>query len=438
MRRLINIVLLTLFAVASYAMDITGEGIVKQVKNGNDILLVFRDEIHLHSTRSDVDWYTTDGTLYASNTDEIYPDEGGYYTDSSGVLSAPIYAFLYSEPENMTLTVVPDCDATILLLEGDTKPFRYVRPDQTAVSCARACSINYNALAWDTEAWADSAVQVESILQSRYSLPAMYGATPITLCYDAEIRSDFNLDSACVEIVLTEDMVQAVKHELTSLATTRGEEGEKTNERNRPTSQKLIAGTTYSGPLEVAFYSNPTPAANFYTWDIYNGSEIITTRQDKDIRYTFYSDGFYRVVCKVNNQYCITDSLEVAISIGDSFLKVPNVFTPNGDGKNDEFRVAYRSLREFHIWVYNRWGKLIYESTDPARGWDGTINGRPAAEGAYFYVIRALGTDADKNAGYMSKISYQKAVDIKSILETGHSPNGVYQLSGDINLIRGK
>ncbi len=432
MRRLINIVLFSLVVASAFALDIESVGDATQVVNGHDTLLVFKDEIHLRSTRGDVDWYTTDGTLYASNTDEIYPDEGGYYTDLSGAISSPVYVFLYSEPENLTLTVLPDCEATILMLEGDTKPFRYTRPDHTAISYARACSINYNALAWNTEAWVDSAAQETSILQSTYSLPPMYGATPITLCYDADIRSAFGLDSACVETILAEDEVRAVKHELTSLATARGEEGERSNERNRPTSQTLITGSEYSGPLEVAFFSNPTPAAQFYSWSIYKSTERIITRNDRDIRYSFSEPGSYRVVCSVNNEYCTSDSTEMTVAISESYLSVPNVFTPNGDGKNDEFRVSYRSLREFHCWVYNRWGKLVYEWTDPARGWDGTIGGRPAAEGAYYYVIRALGTDAAKNATYIGL----KAEYTKKKLNSDKSVLGVYQLSGDINLLR--
>ena len=125
--------------------------------------------------------------------------------------------------------------------------------------------------------------------------------------------------------------------------------------------------------------------------------------------------------------------METTVAIAESYLAVPNVFTPNGDGQNDEFRVAYRSLAVFHIWVYNRWGKLVYESDDPSKGWDGMIGRRPAAEGAYFYVVRALGTDAAKNAKYMSKISYNKKK-----LNADEAVIGVYQLSGDINLLRGK
>ena len=205
---------------------------------------------------------------------------------------------------------------------------------------------------------------------------------------------------------------------------------------NRPTRQDIITSSTsedYSGALEVAFFSNPTPAVRFFRWTIYKANEIIATRNDQDIRYTFSEPGSYRVICAVNNEFCEVDSMEMKVNISESYLRVPNVFTPDGNGKNDEFRVSYRSLREFHCWVYNRWGKLVYQWTDPAKGWDGTINGRPAAEGAYFYVIRALGTDAAKDAGYTSKISYNKKKKMAD-----ESIIGVYQLSGDINLLRRK
>jgi gliding motility-associated-like protein len=112
-------------------------------------------------------------------------------------------------------------------------------------------------------------------------------------------------------------------------------------------------------------------------------------------------------------------------------LLVPNVFTPDGNGMNDEFRVVYRSIKEFNCKVYNRWGHLVYEWSDPAKGWDGTVNGRPVAEGAYYYVIRALGTDAEKGAKYIGKPKYTKLQKKQEL------PLGVYQLSGDINLLRG-
>ena len=432
-RRTIGISILLLLAAVSHASIIECVGTATQVVNGNDTLFIFKDEIHLRSTIGNVTWYDTDGKPVASGTDEIYPDEGGYYVSDGITQSTPIYVFLYSEPTSMELSVAADCGGTTLTLKGDTKPLTYTRLDGSQGSYARACSIDYNALAWNTEEWVDSAATVASTLRPVFMLPALYGPTSIKLCYDQTVREALGMDSACVEIDVPIDSIKAVKMQLMSLATTRGKEGEKSNERNRPTSQELIASSEYSGPLEVAFYSNPTPAAQFYKWSIYHSTELIVTRNDKDIRYTFSEPGSYRVVCAVNNATCASDSMEVTVAVAESYLAVPNVFTPNGDGKNDEFRVAYRSLRDFHIWVYNRWGKLVYESTDPAKGWDGNINGRPAAEGAYFYVVRAMGTDAAKNASFMMKASYNKKK-----LNADESVLGIYQMSGDINLLRGK
>ena len=414
MRKLLTI-LLTLVTAVSYASDVVCVGTATQVVKGLDTTFVFRDEIHLRSTVGDVDWYRADGSLYASNTDEVYPDEGCYRVNNTHFC-----VLLYQGIPDLDFTIEPTCENTLIHVTGDV------------TSRAHTYSLSYNALAWNTEEWVDSAATMSGDLKKTILMPALYGATPIKLCYDVEIRQALGLDSACVEGELLADSVRAVKLELTSLATARGKEGEKSNERNRPTSQTLIQGSEYSGPLEVAFYSNPTPAVLFYDWRIYHSTDLLVNRNDRDIRYVFSEPGSYRVVCTVNNDSCTSDSMEVAVTISESYLAVPNVFTPNGDGKNDEFRVAYRSLKEFHCWVYNRWGKLVFEWTDPAKGWDGTINGRPAAEGAYFYVIRALGTDAPKNASFMSKISYTKKK-----LNADESVIGIYQMSGDINLLRG-
>ena len=381
-------------------------------------MFVFRDEIHLRSTRGAIDWYTEDGKRVASNTDEIYPDDGIYRVGNSRFI-----AMKYQEIDSLAFTVETTCDNTILHVTGV----------DDFLSRAHTYSLSYNALAWNTEEWVDSAAQKNGSLSSTiYLNEPIYGETTFRLCYDDSIRAALGLDSACVEVHVPLDSIKAVKMQLTSLATAREDDPHGNNERNRPTSQTLIQGSEYSGPLEVAFYSNPTPAVLYYQWSIYKSTERIVTRSDKDIRYTFSEPGAYRVVCKVNNMDCTSDSMEVAVQISESYLAVPNVFTPNGDGKNDEFRVAYRSLREFHCWVYNRWGKLVYEWTDPAKGWDGMIGNRPASEGAYFYVIRAMGTDAPKNAQYIGL----KAVYTKKKLNADESVIGVYQLSGDINLLR--
>lgn len=70
-------------------------------------------------------------------------------------------------------------------------------------------------------------------------------------------------------------------------------------------------------------------------------------------------------------------------------FEVPNVFTPNGDGQNDVFKVHAESIDEFHARIYNRWGRKVYEWTDVNGYWDGTITGTEASPGIYYIIIKA-------------------------------------------------
>lgn len=435
MRKTILISLWSLAAAVAYALPMNVECVGKATQriNGTDTLFIFKDNIELHSKIGEVNWYRTDGTLERSNSEDLSPSDGGYYIVKGGVEYAPFYVFSYN-PSEIEMTVEITCEGTELHLTGDVSSYTYLRRDGTTGTFARACSIDYNELKWNGEEWVDSAVQTVTKLSPTVSLPPLYGPTAISLCCDKGLRDTLELEPVCMELDITTDQLRAVAMELVTLGTARENDPNGNNELERPTEQKLDPSKSYSGALEVAFYSNPTPAAQFFRWSIYKSTERLATRNDQDIRYLFSEPGSYRVVCEVNNAYCKSDSSEMVINISESYLRVPNVFTPNGDGKNDEFRVAYRSLREFHCWVYNRWGKLVYHWTDPSKGWDGTINGKPAAEGAYFYVIRALGTDADKNASYIGL----KAVYNKRKQNADESVIGIYQLSGDINLLRGK
>jgi gliding motility-associated-like protein len=68
---------------------------------------------------------------------------------------------------------------------------------------------------------------------------------------------------------------------------------------------------------------------------------------------------------------------------------VPNSFTPNKDGKNDEFRIRAADgnrLIAFH--VYNRWGQVVYTGSSFGKGWDGTFRSVPQPEGTYVYFLQ--------------------------------------------------
>ena len=90
------------------------------------------------------------------------------------------------------------------------------------------------------------------------------------------------------------------------------------------------------------------------------------------------------------NEWGCRDSAEVTIGVNPiESIVIPSAFTPNNDGRNDEFRlinIHHQKLLEFD--VFNRWGQMVYHnSTDPKKGWDGTFNGQPQDIGIYHYSI---------------------------------------------------
>lgn len=84
-------------------------------------------------------------------------------------------------------------------------------------------------------------------------------------------------------------------------------------------------------------------------------------------------------------------------------ILIPNVFTPNGDGKNDAFTIegdCYK--KDYSLTIYNRWGELLFSSADNTESWDGRSSaGSFVAEGVYYYILRR---DGKISKGHISLI----------------------------------
>ncbi len=89
------------------------------------------------------------------------------------------------------------------------------------------------------------------------------------------------------------------------------------------------------------------------------------------------------------NSGCVNSFDEVLAETECLKYRLPNVFTPGSDGYNDLFKpFPYSFVQSASIQIFNRWGKLVFETTDPDILWDGTIqeNGKNCTDGTYFYV----------------------------------------------------
>lgn len=166
-----------------------------------------------------------------------------------------------------------------------------------------------------------------------------------------------------------------------------------------------VGNYMFSGPLTVDVELNSvdnTPADTVdarHSWKFYNDSTGNLRNvykgpfTDMTIRTISIDDyGTYFVTQTCDNGVC-KDTIVTGFKVKTSYLLMPTVFTPNGDGYNDEFRPTYTSIKEYEIWIYNTMGKLMYESNDITVGWDGTHKGHEAPIGAYYYVVKAKGVD---------------------------------------------
>ena len=120
-----------------------------------------------------------------------------------------------------------------------------------------------------------------------------------------------------------------------------------------------------------------------YLWIFDNG---IST--DQNPLHTFDFDGVHEVSLVVINAFGCTDSTFQTID-PQQFIYVPNSFTPNGDGLNDEFMVKGAGIKSFKLSVFDRWGVLLFETDNVTNAWNGTYRSKELPNGIYVYKLEA-------------------------------------------------
>jgi gliding motility-associated-like protein len=79
------------------------------------------------------------------------------------------------------------------------------------------------------------------------------------------------------------------------------------------------------------------------------------------------------------------------IQVKDEHLFIPNAFTPNSDGLNENFKVVQTNMQQFYLKIMNRWGEILFETNNINDGWDGTYKGNAVQADSYLYFVEAKG-----------------------------------------------
>jgi gliding motility-associated-like protein len=160
-----------------------------------------------------------------------------------------------------------------------------------------------------------------------------------------------------------------------------------------PVVKKVSKDTTLSAFVQINLNGFTNAAAGYtYTWTANNAStignsggtgvgNIITTTTLPDAKETIYTFNV-RSIDGCENSANVTVIVKTLVS-------VPNVISPNGDGKHDVLII--KNIEYFpnaDLEVYNQWGELVYKTSDPTHfPWDGKRNGNPVDISAYYYIL---------------------------------------------------
>lgn len=103
----------------------------------------------------------------------------------------------------------------------------------------------------------------------------------------------------------------------------------------------------------------------------------------------YTAKGKKEVTLTTSNEYCQSSITRfIDIGNGNTWMRVPNAFSPNNDGLNDKFGPVINNWPQGYVMhIFNRWGQMVYVTYKEAQLWDGTYNGQPADVGTYYYTI---------------------------------------------------
>lgn len=144
-------------------------------------------------------------------------------------------------------------------------------------------------------------------------------------------------------------------------------------------------------------FINTSQNGSLYNWTFGNNN----TSTDENPSNTYFANGTYLVTQYVYGSLGCVDSTSQTIVINTVTTEIntliPNAISPNGDGKNDVWKLEFIQLLypNATVDIFNQWGQLLFSSEGYNNPWDGTYNDNLVPDGTYYYVINLSSTGAE-------------------------------------------
>jgi gliding motility-associated-like protein len=188
-------------------------------------------------------------------------------------------------------------------------------------------------------------------------------------------------------------------------------------------------GCSNSTTLSEAFCIHPAPLANFeiLTLNPQTGFPIVVNNSSEnatEFNWTYGNEqsnfenpeiifnehGAQQITLIATNEFGCTDTTSQFIQVENVvLLYVPTAFTPNGDADNNTFSPVIGAgvkLDTYRLYIFNRWGEIVYETTDIEAGWDGKNKNMDCPDGTYIWKIefKASNSINEQHSGQVSLI----------------------------------
>ncbi|MFN8143044.1 MAG: PKD domain-containing protein [Bacteroidia bacterium] len=299
---------------------------------------------------------------YTSVPNFAYPDFEWYYSVPAG--SYDVALTVTNQFGCVDSVRIPD----LVVVPGPTGSFNFV-PDsgcRPLTVTFNGSVTNSNLYAWDFGDGTVISGTTEDTVTHTYTGVNTYRpqlfmgfVMPISgdFCYVQVPNTDTIQVTSLVSVDILEDTIIVSDEEFDTLhVQTNGPSGQTYTYAWNPSS--LVNGDPSSSST---FYATTTGTTQLYTVDVGYGTSGCSG----------------------------SDSVLVIYRACEAALKIPNVFTPNNDTKNDTYHIDdLCKFEDFYFKIYNRWGKIVFESNDPNFAWDGfDTNGTECSEGTYYYVM---------------------------------------------------
>jgi len=360
----------------------------------------------------------------ATSLDRIIPNMGYKIVEGTKTFYCWVvnYADYYMKLNGMSYNSEAGCSLISFNIDGQADAIPYYTINGHRQVLDREIKLTYNTLVWDDSThWEE-----QEVVESFAALDQGVEILPPLCNTEFILSGDRFLEEWGLGQSIKSDYfnTQAVGCGSTAVQENRGNDNEK----------GLDSGLGGSAPVHIVFTGYPTDAVVYRLWEMAtdeNFEDVILSYNQDEVDYTFLDAGTYYMRYYVANAAGTCESYgdTYRITVSESELVCPNVFSPGStEGVNDVWKVSYKSLVDFHCWIFNRWGTCVCEFTDPGSGWDGTYKGRLVDTGVYYYVVTATGSDGVKykRRGDITILRYKRGASGTSGNGTGGVDTGGY------------